>query len=72
LHASFAFINGALLAYAVGSYIGLREVAEDIGLCRLRDALSDVTTPDWVPSDVEPAATVDRPLAGSLDFVVVD
>ncbi len=31
LHAAFAFTNGALLAYAVGCLVGLREAAEDCG-----------------------------------------
>ncbi len=42
LHAAFALINGALLAYAVGCYVGFREAAEDAGLLRPREALQSM------------------------------
>ena len=38
MHAAFAFINGALLSYALGSFVGFREAAEDLGLWRARSS----------------------------------
>jgi cellulose synthase (UDP-forming) len=45
LHGLFAFTNTALLSYAVASFIGFREAAEDVGLLKSRTESPDAFSP---------------------------
>lgn len=55
LHALFAFINGALLSYAIGRFIGFRELAEDLGVLAPQPLMACAVVSDYVeptPSSV--------------------
>jgi cellulose synthase/poly-beta-1,6-N-acetylglucosamine synthase-like glycosyltransferase len=67
LHAAFAFINGALLAYAVGSFVGFREALEDIGLLRPHGEMSEVMASSCVEAAVQHAASAQtRPASAAF------
>jgi hypothetical protein len=57
LHAGFTLINGAFLAYAVGSYVGFHEAAEDVGLRRRQAALHPVLVS---PDGLEPSVSAEE------------
>ncbi len=55
LHALFAFINGALLSYAIGCFVGFRELAEDLGVLAPQPLMACDVVSDYVeptPSSV--------------------
>jgi cellulose synthase/poly-beta-1,6-N-acetylglucosamine synthase-like glycosyltransferase len=55
LHALFALINGALLTYAIGAFVGFREMAEDLGLLQ----------PQAAPRDAAALSIKSGPTAGA-------
>jgi hypothetical protein len=63
LHAGFALINGAFLAYAIKSYVGFREAAEDVGLGRRQGALRPVLIS---PGGLEPSVGSEASLDGLM------
>jgi cellulose synthase (UDP-forming) len=60
LHALFAFINAALLGYAVVCFIGFRELAEDLGLIGLPQA----SPPNLISGCDDPGAIATPSVSG--------
>ena len=67
LHAFFAFINGALLGYALGCFIGFREIAEDLGLLLpLEESPGEFATDPIEPDAISAGASSARGASASM------